>query len=186
MIKLSAQWDKLPAPWKAMAYKEWLLFLKNKFPLSTFLRDDSYGIDFLLCKALNIESNNPDNDLKQLDLIVSDGLKSINENSLSEIFSMQFLAVLSEITYIAPLKYFPNIKVLDFHCQNESKITDFEILRRDKKIFVLDYADYQIIDFDKFSNIRDIENIMYIKGYGFPSEVNSIYSELKANYIIYE
>lgn len=183
---LTKQWDSLPYIWKVMVFKEWLLFIKNKFPLSTFLWDDSYGVDFLLCKALNIESDNPNTDLKQLELTISNGLKNVDENTLYEIFSMEFMVIFPEITYIAPLKFFPNIKVIDFHCQNESRITDFEILRRDNTIYVLDYADYQIIDFDEYSNIRDIENISYIKGYGFPMEVNNIYPELNAKYKIYE
>ena len=183
---LLEQWEKLPSIWKKIILKEWLLFKKCKFPLSVFLGDDSYGLNFLLCKALGIDSSEPEKDLKQLEDIISTGLKKIDENTIYGIFSMQFLYIPSEITYIAPLKYFPNIKVVDFHCSNESRITDFEILRRQSTIYVLDYADYQIVDFDKYSNIRGIDNVKYIKGYGFPNEINDIYSELNANYIIYE
>lgn len=183
---LLEQWEKLPSIWKKIILKEWLLFKKCKFPLSVFLGDDSYGLNFLLCKALGIDSSEPEKDLKQLEDIISTGLKKIDENTIYEIFSMQFLYIPSEITYIAPLKYFPNIKVVDFHCSNESRITDFEILRRQSTIYVLDYADYQIVDFDKYSNIKGIDNVKYIKGYGFPNEINDIYSELNANYIIYE
>ena len=183
---LTKQWDRLPYIWKVMVFKEWLLFIKNKFPLSTFLWDDSYGIDFLLCKALKIESDNLNTDLEQLELTISNGLKNVDKTTLYEIFSMEFMVIFPEITYIAPLKYFPNIKVIDFHCQNESRITDFEILRRDNTIYVLDYADYQIINFDEYSNIRDIENICYIKGYGFPIEANRFYQDLNAKYKIYE
>lgn len=180
------QWDNLPITWKTMVFKEWLLFINNKFPLSTFLWDDTYGVDFLLCKTLNIESDNPNTDLEQLESIVSDGLKDVDENTLYEIFSMEFIVMSPKITYIAPLQFFPNIKAIDFHCQNESRITDFEILRRENTIYILDYADYQIINFDKYSNIRDIENIRYIKAIGFPIEVNNIYPELNAKYKIYE
>ena len=183
---LSEQWNSLPDIWKSVVYKEWLLFLKNKFPLSTFLWDESYGVDFLLCKVLNIESNNPNVDLEQLEHIISDGLMDMDETTLREIFSMQFLALSPQITYLSPLKFFPDIKVVDFHCQNESKITDFEILRRKDVVYVLDYADYQIVDFDEYSNIIDIENIRYIKGYGFPADVNCVYHELNEKYKIYE
>ena len=110
----------------------------------------------------------------------------LNENTLCEIFSMQFLTLSPEITYLSPLKYFQDVKIVDFHCQNESKITDFEVLRRNNVVYVLDYADYQIVDFDKYSNIRDIENIRYIKGYGFPADVNSVFHELNEKYRIYE
>lgn len=183
---LYKQWNNLPSIWKAMVYKEWLLFLKYKFPLSTFLWDDSYGVDFLLCKVLNIESNSPNADLEQLELIISNGLMDLNENTLCEIFSMQFLTLSPEITYLSPLKFFQDIKIVDFHCQNESKITDFEVLRKNNVVYVLDYADYQIVDFDKYSNIRDIENIRYIKGYGFPADVNCVFHELNEKYRIYE
>ena len=103
---LSEQWDKLPNLWKAMAYKEWLLFLRNKFPC-TILWGDSYGFDFLLCKVLNKELNFPNDDLIKLEL------RGSNE-------------------------------------------------------------------------INVIKNIMSIKSYGFPSDVNCIYSELNDNYKIYE
>lgn len=183
---LTKQWNSLPYIWKVMVFKEWLLFIKNKFPLSAFLLDDSYGVDFLLIKALGMESDNPNADIEQLEITITNELKNVDENTLYEIFSMEFIVISSEITYIAPLKFFSNIKVIDFHGQNESRITDFEILRRDNTIYVLDYADYQIIDFDEYSNIRDVDNIRYIKGYGFPTEVNCIYPELNANYRIYE
>ena len=179
---LSKQWNNLPNIWKAMVYKEWLLFLKYKFPLSTFLWDDSNGVDFLLCKVLNIESNSPNTDLEQLELLISNGLMDLNENALCEIFSMQFLTLSPEITYLFSLKYFQDVKIVDFHCQNESKITDFEVLHRNNVVYVLDYADYQIVDFDKYSNIRDIENIRYIKGYGFPADVNCVFHELNEKY----
>ena len=52
---LLEQWEKLPSIWKKIILKEWLLFKKCKFPLSVFLGDDSYGLNFLLCKALGIE-----------------------------------------------------------------------------------------------------------------------------------
>ena len=62
---------------------------------------------------------------------------------------------------------------------NESRITDFSILSNRNKVYILDYADYKIIDFDKYSNIRDFDNVEYIKEYGFPSQMDQIYRELK-------
>lgn len=183
---LAEQWSCLPKIWKTTAYKQWLLFIKNKFPLSIFLWDDSYGEGFLLCKVLNLGSNNPAADVERLESIIAKGLNGIDEDTLSEIFSMEFLSIPPDVTYLSPLKFFPNIKVIDFHCQNESKITDFEILRKKNTIYVLDYADDLIIDFDKYSNIRDIENIKYIKSYGFPFDIDSVYPQLSSKYKIYE
>ena len=176
---LLEQWNNLPKIWRITAYKTWMLFFEHKFPLSTYLWDDSYGMDFLLCKVLNIESSDPEKDLSHLDSIIEEVMRNITTDILDNIFSMEFLSLHSEITYLSPLRYFPNIKVLDFHCMNESKITDFSILSNRNKVYILDYADYKIIDFDKYSNIRDFDNIEYIKEYGFPSQMDQIYRELK-------
>ena len=183
---LSRQWSRLSKIWKVVVYKQWLLFIKKQFPLSAFLRDDSYGVDFLLCKVLNMESSNPNADLEQLEVLIDNSLKDIDDNTLYEIFSMEFLAITPEITYLSPLNNFFNLKIIDFHCQNESRKIDFEILRKNNIVYVLDYADYKIIDFDRYSNIRKINNVIYIKGYGFPFEVHSVYRKLSAKYKIYE
>ena len=56
-------WVNLNHHWQSLLYKEWLLFIKERFPLSTFLWDDSYGLDFLLCKALNLETSKPEDEI---------------------------------------------------------------------------------------------------------------------------
>lgn len=176
---LVEQWNNLLKIWRTTAYKAWLLLVKHKFPLNTYLWDDSYGIDFLLCKVLNIESSDPEKDLGHLNSIIEEEMSNITTDTLDIIFSMQFLPLSSGITYLSPLRYFPNVKVRDFHCMNESKITDFSILANRNKVYILDYADYMIIDFDKYSNIREFDNVEYIKEYGFPSQIDQIYRELK-------
>lgn len=176
---LIKQWNLLPQIWKSIAFKTWLLFVEHNFPLRVYLWDDSYGIDFLLCKALEIETADPVQDLIHMNYIIEDRMKEITIDTLDSIFSMQFLPITSEITYLSPLQYFPNIKFLDFHSQNKSKVTDFMVLSNREEIYVLDYDDYMIIDFDKHSNIRDFDNIKYIKGYGWISkEMNKILSTL--------
>ena len=104
---LLEQWEKLPSIWKKIILKEWLLFKKCKFPLSVFLGDDSYGLNFLLCKALGIDSSEPEKDLKQLEDIISTGLKKIDENTIYEIFSMQFLYIPSEISTVSTTFKYP-------------------------------------------------------------------------------
>ncbi len=173
-------WKKLPQCWKLNAYKDWLLFIKKRFPLSTFLWDDSYGLDFFLCDVLNIKSNDPEKDLKILDEIVIKEIETIDVATLDAIFSMQFMTFTQEITFLSPMIYFPNACVLDFHCTNKSMITDFSPLQKQGKVFVLDYSDYLIVDFDKNSNIRDFPNIHYIKCHGMPTKtIDSITNNLK-------
>lgn len=167
-------WNNLPIYWKELLFKEWLYFIHKKESLKTFLWDDSYGLDFLLCKSLNIESENPNLDLIELEKYIKDAMNRIDTSILLEIFDMEFVALDREITYISPLRYFRNLKIVDFHCTNESQITDFYALKRETNIYVLDYADYQIIDFDRYSNIGQIKNIKYIKEYGWPNELDKI------------
>ena len=136
-------WVNLNHHWQSLLYKEWLLFIKERFPLSTFLWDDSYGLDFLLCKALNLETSKPEDDVQNLNSIIKDELVSLQESTINDIFDMEFLALDSSITYLSPLKDFKKLKVLDFHCTNESCITDFLALENHSLVYVLDYADYQ-------------------------------------------
>lgn len=171
-------WVNLNHHWQSLLYKEWLLFIKERFPLSTFLWDDSYGLDLLLCKALNLETSKPEDDVQNLNSIIKDELVSLQESTINDVFDMEFLALDSSITYLSPLKDFKKLKVLDFHCTNESCITDFLALENHSLVYVLDYADYQIVDFDRNSNIREFNNIKYIKGYGWPKEMNEVYKYL--------
>ena len=177
---LIEKWTKLPYIWQKLVYKEWMLFIQCRFPIRTFLWDDSYCVDFLLCKTLGIETSEHENDLIKLEELIADGLQKITPQILDEIFSMQFFVIPSEITFLSPLIYFTEVRVLDFHCQNESMITDFFPLKGSTNVYVLDYADYQIIDFDKFSNIRHFDNIIYVKEHGVPHELEAIYSLLKS------
>ena len=71
---LKDRWNKLPENWKSLVYKEWLLFIKQRFSLTTFLRDDSYGLDFILCKSLGIESSNPEYALNHLEDMICDSI----------------------------------------------------------------------------------------------------------------
>ena len=99
-------WVNLNHHWQSLLYKEWLLFIKERFPLSTFLWDDSYGLDFLLCKALNLETSKPEDDVQNLNSIIKDELVSLQESTINDIFDMEFLALDSSITYLSPLKDF--------------------------------------------------------------------------------
>lgn len=172
---LKDRWNKLPENWKSLVYKEWLLFIKQRFSLTTFLRDDSYGLDFILCKSLGIESSNPEYDLKHLEEMICDSIENPSVLILDEIFSMQYLSISSDITFLSPLIYFPQVRVLDFSGQNESRITDFSILGNRSRVYVLDCSDYQTIDFDVYSNIKLFDNITYINAHGMPKEIEDIY-----------
>ena len=125
-----------------------------------------------------METSKPEDDVQNLNSIIKDELVSLQESTINDIFDMEFLALDSSITYLSPLKDFKKLKVLDFHCTNESCITDFLALENHSLVYVLDYADYQIVDFDRNSNIRDFNNLKYIKGYGWPKEMNDVYKYL--------
>lgn len=174
-------WNILNDAWKCILFKEWLYFVKEKQSLKIFLWDDSYGLDFLLCHFLCLESNTPKDDLKMLFNYIIESINQIDDRILIEIFDMEFLALDESISVLTPLQWFRNIKILDFHCTNNSMITDFYVFKRDSTIYILDYTDYQLLDFDKYSNIRQILNLVYIKEYGWPNELNNIL-KLLTNY----
>ena len=75
--------------WKQLVYKNWLLLKMLQYPLDVFLYDDSYGMDFLLCKALEWESNNPEEDLKKLERFVNSRLQHISEEIADSICQME-------------------------------------------------------------------------------------------------
>lgn len=174
-------WNSLNNAWKCVLFKEWFFFVKEKQSLNIFLCDDSYGLDFLICHFLGMESNNPEEDLNRLSNYIKESISQIDEEVLIEIFDMEFLALDETISFLTPLQWFRNIKVLDFHGTNNSKITDFNDLKRDSTIYILDYADYQLVNFDEFSNIKQIPNLVYIKEYGWPNELDNIL-KLLTNY----
>ena len=165
--------------WKQLVYKNWLLLKMLQYPLDLFLYDDSYGMDFLLCKALEWESNNPEEDLKKLERFVNSRLQHISEEIADSICQMEFIHINSNIDNLSPLSLFNNIKIVDFHGENKSNVNDFIPLAKDRYIYVLDYADYETINFDLRSNITSIPNIKYIKGYGIPLELSTIVCDLK-------
>lgn len=183
MHVIRSYWNSLNHNWKRILYKQWLYFVYKKQSLSVFLWDDSYGLDFLLCNLIGIESDNPEDDLISLNAYIDSRINEPDEKILSEIFDMEFITLDTSITFLSPLQNFRNLKIIDFHCTNESKITDFSILRREETIYILDYTDYYLIDFDRYSNIRDIKNLVYIKDYGWPKELNNILNCL-SNYKI--
>ena len=86
-------WVNLNHHWQSLLYKEWLLFIKERFPLSTFLWDDSYGLDFLLCKALNLETSKPEDDVQNLNSIIKDELVSLQESTINDIFDIDNVAL---------------------------------------------------------------------------------------------
>lgn len=176
-------WNNLPEVWNNLLFKEWLYFVHKKESLSLFLWDESYGLNFLLRKALGMQSDDPESDITNLSHYINKKNQQTDIEILSKIFNMEFLTLDDTITYLSPIRYFRNLKVVDFHCSNESQITDFLDLQRDSEVIVLDYADYQIVDFDNSSNIRQFQNIRYIKGYGIPQEMGNILKNL-SNYNI--
>lgn len=164
--------------WKQLVYKNWLLLKILQYPLDVFLYNDSYGMDFLLCKELEWESNNPEEDLKKLERFVNSRLQHISEDIVDSMFQMEFIHINSDIDNLSPLSLFNKIKIVDFHCENDSNVNNFIPLAKDCDIYVLDYADYRTINFDLRSNITSIPNIKYIKGY-VPLELSTIVCDLK-------
>ena len=163
-------WEKLDSNWKELLVRNWLLFKKYNGSLTEYLWDAYGAYDYFLCRSMSFPFNDIDEDSSISEMIIKNHLRAVDENTIKQILDMEFIAMDQSVSYISPLSYFNNIKAIDFHCNNSSKITDFSPLARFKRIYILDYSDYLTIDFDKFSNIRDFSNIQYIQCNGMPKK----------------
>ena len=156
-------WEKLDSNWKELLVRNWLLFKKYNGSLTEFLWDAYGAYDYFLCRNMGLPYNDIEEDISISEMIIRNHLRAIDDNIIKQIIDMEFIAMDSSISYLSPLSHFNNIKILDFHCNNSSKITDFSPLEIFKEVYILDYSDYIIIDFDRDSNIRDFQNLHYIK-----------------------
>lgn len=123
-------WKSLDFKWKKQIYLNYRLSHEDiSWRIRAFL-DDSYGLDFIMCKIFNIESDNPNDDLLKLDLYVNNEILKINETAVANLQSIEEI-VLQDIDNLKPLEYLPNLKLVYLdHC----KIQDINILKNIDKL----------------------------------------------------
>lgn len=172
-------WHELPSNLKEILYKDWLYFVKLKGSLNDYLWDEYGAFDYFIARQFGVSYTSIEDDIAFVNSIITLALSNLDEQIINELFSMEFLGLDGPISDLSPLKYMKNLKVIDFHCCNESNIIDFSPLKDFKSIFVLDYSDYQLVNFDQTSNITNFSNITYIKSYGVPKEMNHVFDLLK-------
>lgn len=173
----NVKWNNISDDVKKLLFKNWLLFDFFQFPISNYLGDDSYGLNEILKCKLELRIKNFNTKNSYYEEFIKFCVAKVSDKIVTKISKMEFVAMEAEIDNLIDFNFLVNLKVLDFHELQSSLVTDFSVIKNN--IYVLDYSDYQIIDFSKKSNIDNEENIIYIKGYGWQSELDDILAHLE-------
>lgn len=164
-------WNGLSVKWKEYLYLNYIFSLSNKYSRISCLCDDSYGIHFLACKLLRIESKDPEIDLQIIEEYVRNKLEKIDVEDIKEITKLSELTLsgFHDFLPFSELKYL-NIVILE-NCQLE----DISVFENSSIKHVLDIGDYIKCEptleslKTKFTNIKFNEldlNIFYEYFYG--------------------
>ena len=79
--------------------------------------DDSAGIEYFMCKHLNILTDNYNEELELLDNYVRDKILEIDSNLLNEISLLEEMC-LQDVDSLKPLDNFPNLELVYLdHCK---------------------------------------------------------------------
>lgn len=112
-------WDNLSYGWKKQIFLNYVLSQNTLQWRKIAFLDDSYGLEFILCKILGFESENPENDLLKINNWVQEKLSELNEIKISELFKITEIAV-QGLGSLEPLEYFPNLHLVYLdHCETK-------------------------------------------------------------------
>lgn len=154
-------WNNLDNNWKKLIYLNYRLSKEDDYwRISTFL-DDSYGLEFIMCKIFKLESDNPCDDLVKLDSYVNNQLLKIDESIAQGMLLIEELC-LQGVNTLKPLEYFPKLKLVYLdHC----KTHDINTLNNLNKLRFYETPEYPTNipsfyhDTDAFSeNVNIIKN----------------------------
>ncbi|MGI6410221.1 MAG: DarT ssDNA thymidine ADP-ribosyltransferase family protein [Bacteroidales bacterium] len=131
-------WNSLQYTWKKQIFLNYLLSLNSaQWRKSAFL-DDSYGLEFIVCKILKIETDNPEADLINLDNWVKEKISNLNENEIRELFYIKEI-ILRGLNSLKPLEYFPKLRLVYLdHCE----ISDINSLNNLIQLFFFESPEY--------------------------------------------
>lgn len=104
-------WDKLDFEWKKQIYLNYRLSKEDiTWRINAFL-DDSYGLNFIMVKIFNLESDNPSADLVNLNIYIQNIIENLDEFTKNNIQSTEEL-ILQGLDDLKPLKCFPNLQLV--------------------------------------------------------------------------
>lgn len=111
------KWFKnLSSEWQKHLILNHLLSKENIDNRKAAFLDDSYGLEFFICKFIGIETENPENDLMSLRKIIKNQVNNINLNTIDEILEIDEI-ILQDIDDLTPLEKFSKLKLVYFdHC----------------------------------------------------------------------
>ena len=117
---MSAWWNSLDYTWKKQIYLNYRLSKEDiNWRVSAFL-DDSYGLEFIMCKIFNIESDSPNDDLIKLDNYVKHEIIKIDKATIVDLQSIEEI-ILQDIDNLKPIESLTNLKLVYLdHCKTHS------------------------------------------------------------------
>jgi hypothetical protein len=109
-------WNNLKYNLKKEIFLNYLLSLNNvQLRKSAFL-DDSYSLEFILCKILKMEFDLPESDLNNFDNWVKGKISNLTENEIRALFYIEEI-ILQGLNSLKLLEFFPKLRLVYLdHC----------------------------------------------------------------------
>lgn len=110
-------WIRLPIKWQRQLFLNYLLSQCDiKWRIKAFL-DDSFGLEFILCKALNIETKDPNRDLDSLDKFIKAKLGDIQTSEIIKTIELKEI-ILNGLDNLKHLEVFSRLELVYLdHCK---------------------------------------------------------------------
>lgn len=117
MFKEINHWNSLEYDWQKIILLNYLVSQNSLQWRMNALLDDSYGLEFIACKILKIETDNPETDLINLDNWVKKKISILTKGEIRELFTIKEI-ILQNLNSLKKLELFPNLEIVYLdHCQ---------------------------------------------------------------------
>lgn len=124
-------WSSLDYNWKKQIYLNYRLSKEDiSWRINAFL-DDSYGLEFIMCKIFDLESSNPSDDLMLLDTFVKREILKVDKIILENFQSIEEI-ILQNVDELKPIEYLSKLKLVYFdNCKihNVNSLSNINELR---------------------------------------------------------
>lgn len=135
---LSDYWRELEYEWKKQLYLNYLLSQQEFNWRTSAFFDDSYGLEFIFCKILDLETEDPENDLVKLNQLIKDRIFSMNSNAIQDTFKIKEI-ILQGVNTLKPLNWLENLELVYLdHCD----LSDINTLKNISRLKFYESPDY--------------------------------------------
>lgn len=137
-IKLKDCWKKLDFEWRKQIYLNYRLSKEDIACRTSAFLDDSFGLNFIMVRKFNLESDNPNADLVNLNNYIKNKIENLEELTLYKLLSIEEL-ILYGLDNLKPIECFSNLKLVYLdHCKTQ----DLNLLNNIKEISFYETPEY--------------------------------------------